>query len=282
MKTIWFSHRLMGAAMVMAALAVLNVAAKEKEAAATVTKPVSAPAGMNIYMAGDSTMCLYGQRAFPQQGWGQRLPDYCVDGVRVHDMARGGRSSKTFITEGIWDKLVASLQPGDFVIIAFGHNDAPPGKGNTKAYRVFRSTKPAEYRTNFVKYVTDVRAKGAIPILATSIIHSGGWKDGKIRAGAAGIGPYLAVTRELAKELKVELIDLNAYAEQKFNEMGKAEADKLYIHLQPGESPNYPKGREDKCHICDKGAVFYAAAAVKLAKEQKLSIAKLFKDSALP
>lgn len=87
----------------------------------------------------------------------------------------------------------------------------------------------------------------------------------------------MQATREAAKKLKVDLIDLNAYAEEKFTAMGKEKADELYLHLHPGDSPNYPTGRDDKCHLCNKGALFYAQAAVAIAQRQGLSIAKLFK-----
>lgn len=244
-------------------------------------------AAADIWMAGDSTMSPYGGRYFPQQGWGQRLQDFCVEGVKVHDLAVGGRSSKSFIFEGRWDKLLAGIKPGDFVIIAFGHNDAPPKKSNKNPYRVKRSSSPAEFKTNFVKFATEVRAKGATPVFATSIIHSGGIShdaSGKttVRAGAAGIGPYVQATRDLAKELNIGLLDLNAYAEKEFATMGADTARLLYIHLKPGEYPNYPKGREDNCHICDKGAVWYAQAAAYLACSQQLAIAKLFKSTAAP
>ena len=89
---------------------------------------VTGAARADIYMAGDSTMCNYPSRAYPQQGWGQALALYMKDPSILHNWAIGGRSVRSFKNEGRWEKIVAALKPGDYVIIAFGHNDANKSK----------------------------------------------------------------------------------------------------------------------------------------------------------
>ena len=86
-------------------------------------------ASADIYMAGDSTMCNYNPaKQYPQQGWGQALALFMKDPSRLHNKAVGGRSAKSFMAEGRWQSIVDALKPGDWVIIAFGHNDADKAK----------------------------------------------------------------------------------------------------------------------------------------------------------
>src|SRR5439155_4156147 len=74
-----------------------------------------------VYIIGDSTV---NNGTKGQQGWGTPLAGlFDKTQIKVENRARGGRSSRTFFTEGLWDKIVAELQPGDFVLMQFGHND---------------------------------------------------------------------------------------------------------------------------------------------------------------
>ena len=99
-----------------------------------------------------------------------------------------------------------------------------------------------------------------------------------MRGSAAGIGPYVAATRELGAELGVEVLDLNAYACKAFEQMGADDAFKLYMRIQPGEYAAHPQGKNDGCHTRDTGADFFARAALEMCFERKLPMAKLFKD----
>ena len=92
------------------------------------------PRVAKLFVAGDSTASVYQPNAKNQQGWAAVLqPYFDPKKLEVVDLARGGRSSRTFITEGHWDRLLGQVGAGDFVIIQFGHNDAgalnlePPG-----------------------------------------------------------------------------------------------------------------------------------------------------------
>ena len=232
-------------------------------------------ASADIYMAGDSTMCNYNPaKQYPQQGWGQALALFMKDPSRLHNKAVGGRSAKSFKAEGRWQSIVDALKPGDWVIIAFGHNDANKAKKE-------RYSSPDDYKALMRAFAEDVRGKGASPVFATSIPHSGGFseKDGvmNVRGSAAGIGPYVAKTRELSAEMGVPLLDLNKFAVEKLPKLGLEKSYALYMRIKPGEYKCLPGGMKDGCHTRDTGAYFYARAAVQMAREQKLGLCELFK-----
>lgn len=239
---------------------------------------MAAVAQADLYLAGDSTMCNYADRQYPQQGWGQALARYMKNSDALHNWAIGGRSAKSYKAEGRWQKIVEALKPGDFVIVAFGHNDANRRK-------VERYSTPADYKTLMRGFAADVREKKATIVFATSIPHSGGISkaaDGTthVRGSAAGIGPYVQATRELGDELKVEVLDLNAHACTEFAKMGAEAAYKLYMRIAPGEYANHPNGKGDGCHTRDTGANFFARAAVQMCFDRKLPLAALFKNPA--
>ena len=98
-----------------------------------------------------------------------------------------------------------------------------------------------------------------------------------VRGGAAGIGPYVAKTRELSAEMGVPLLDLNKFAVEKLPKLGLEKSYALYMRIKPGEYKRLPGGMKDGCHTRDTGAYFYARAAVQMAREQKLGLCELFK-----
>ena len=130
--------------------------------------------------------------------------------------------------------MLDDIKPGDYAIIALGHNDATKSKPQ-------RYCNKEDYTKNMTLFIDGIREKGATPILATSIIHIGGVSedgDGKVsvRADAASLGPYLAATRELAAAKDVPLLDINAAAKDAFLKMTKKEIESHYMVLGPAES----------------------------------------------
>ena len=229
-----------------------------------------------IWMAGDSTMCNYRDNQYPQQGWGQALGVLMKNPGDLHNYAVGGRSAKSFKNEGRWQKIVDALQKDDFVIIAFGHNDANKAKKE-------RYSSPSNYTVLMRGFAEDVLAKGATPIFATSIPHAGGVTTNRlgevsVRGSAAGIGPYVASTVALAEELHINCINLNRIACETWPKWRYEDVLKLYMRIEPGEYDRLPKGSSDKCHTRDTGAYFFASAFVREAIDRKLPIAKYFKD----
>lgn len=240
--------------------------------AAVFASVVFALAAADIHMAGDSTMMNYRGNVAPQQGWGQRMQELVKDGVTVKNRAIGARSTKSFKAEKRWEGLLREVKKGDFVIIQFGHNDGTKDKPE-------RYTDPrTEYKENMKGFVEDVRKAGGIPVIATSIPFGIYLENGSLKP-AGFLDPYLKSAREVAAETKCDLVDLYTYADKELNAAGEKKGTRLYLVLNPGDYPNYPEGKSDRCHICFRGALFYAKAFALLAKQNKLPIAELFKES---
>ncbi len=236
----------------------------------------------HLYMAGDSIMTEYKSDMFPQYGWGQALKAFMKDPSRLHNFARSGWSARRFRESGRWENCIASkLKPGDWAIVSFGHNDK--NKRRNKLPKNDYSTLE-EYKAFLAGFAADAWAKGANVAFATSIVHSDGFGETngamRVDGGATGLGPYVAAMRETAAELGVPLLDLNGYAEENLPKMGMKDAKSLYMVVKPGEYANYPDGKNDPAHIRDKGAYFYARAAVEMARAQGISLADLWKDPA--
>lgn len=223
----------------------------------------------DLYLAGDSTMCDYSKNRAPLTGWGTALKALVKPGVQVTNLAMGGRSSKSFLTENRWDKILDKAKPGDFVIIQFGHNDAHVGPKNT-----YRHTSADETYKHYLKiYIAEARANGLIPVLCTQTAICKFETDGAVREHGS---TYIRACRDVARETGCDFVDLNLIAREKLAAMGPDAGRKLYMFLAPEEFPAYPKGREDSCHLRDAGAEFYAREFVTQAREKKLKIAGLF------
>lgn len=224
-----------------------------------------------VHMIGDSTMANKANpETNPEFGWGQVLHTF-FDGnqVSVRNYALNGRSSKSFMDEGHWDKVVAALQPGDYVFIQFGHNDQ-------KVKSPDRYTNPyTGYRANLIRYVQEARSKGATPVLFTSIVRRNFNEHGTL---IDTHGAYPLVVRDVARDLKVPFVDMQWKSEQLVTSLGVEESKSLYLWLKPGESERFPDGREDNTHFCRKGALAMAALAIEGLKENKLPLVKALKQ----
>ena len=223
---------------------------------------------VTIFLAGDSTMAPKLPERRPETGWGEMLESHFQEGkVKVDNRALNGRSTKSFIAEGKWTELMALVKEGDFVFIQFGHNDQSRDKGE-------RYTPPGDFLKNLTKFVADVRAKGANPVLMTPVMRRRFDKDGKFYDTH---GDYPGYTRSVAQEHKVPLIDMQQKSEAVIIKYGVEESKKLFLQLKPGENANYPNGVEDNTHFSPLGAEEMAKLAVKGIIENKLAIRKLLK-----
>jgi lysophospholipase L1-like esterase len=207
-----------------------------------------------LVIAGDSTADKGNDAA--HRGWAAPLIDYFdTSKINVVNRARGGRSFRTFVYEGLWDQLLSNLKPGDIVMIQFGHNDGGdihdpkskdrpdlPGLGEETA-EVTRADGKSETVHTFGwytrKFVKDVRAKGATPILMTTTPYSR-WKNGKIDRTLSTVNRW---TREVAAAEKVPVIDhtdaiddiLDTLGEEKVKEFHPAD----FLHTStPGAIVN--------------------------------------------
>ena len=226
---------------------------------------------ITVYLAGDSTMAAKQPDKRPETGWGEALQQYFnADKVRVENHAMNGRSTRTFISENRWQALIDKLKQGDYVFIQFGHNDE--AKEKTERY-----TPPEDYRKNLIKFISEVRAKHANPVLLTPVMRRRFNKDGAFQDSH---GQYPDIVRAVAADQRVPLIDLHRRSEKVIKQHGVDGSKKLFLQLAPDENANYPKGIEDNTHFSPLGARLMAEQAVEGIREAKLGLAKYLKKSA--
>ncbi len=219
-----------------------------------------------IWLVGDSTVSTYKMDRYPQTGWGQVLQQYCKPGVKVCNYAVGGRSSKSFISEKRWEKVLHEMKKGDFLFVQFGHNDQKKDKA--------RHTNPATTYQEYLKqYISEAREKGINVILVTSVVRRV-FREGKM---INSLGKYPDAMKHVAAETQTPLIDLNVMSFHKFSEMGSKETKKVFLHVPVGKFPAFPKGCKDNSHFCKNGAVLIAGWVVNNAKKQNLKVAELFR-----
>jgi lysophospholipase L1-like esterase len=214
-----------------------------------------APRPVTLFMVGDSTMADKPLvPALPERGWGQLLPIYFNDSVRIDNHARNGRSSKSFIAEGRWSQVLAKLQPGDYVIIQFGHNDEKTNNGA-------RVTEPfGSFKENLERYVRETREKQATPILATPIARRRFDKDGKFFDTH---GDYPAAVRKVAAEQKAPLLELHAKTCELLEKLGPDRSRELFNYIAAGEYAAHPKPLTDDAHLNALGATRVCDLAVE-------------------
>ena len=221
---------------------------------------------ITIYTIGDSTMANKPtENGNPERGWGQMLPLFFNDNITVDNRAVNGRSTKSFINEKRWDTIYKVLKPGDYVFIQFGHNDQKE-KDST------RYTNPhTAYRHNLIRFVNEARAKGAIPVLFSSIVRRNFNEKGVL---ISTHGDYPLETRLVAQEYKVPFIDMEYYTELLEQSYGPEKSKNLHLHFKAGEIPFYKDDKADDTHLSIKGATEIAKIAVEELKKNKLSIVK--------
>lgn len=212
-------------------------------------------AAAQLHLAGDSTLATKErQTPNPEYGWGEMLPRYFGRALTIVNHATNGRSTKSFIDEGRWQKLVDALQPGDWAIVQFGHNDEKPDAA--------RHTEPrGEFAANLRRMIADVRAKGATPILATSAARRKWSADGTHLVDTHG--DYIAAAREVAQQEKAPLLELNALTAALEEAHGLEGSKRLHLWIAPGVYARQPKGWQDDTHYSAYGADRVAALAVQ-------------------
>ncbi|MEO6245496.1 MAG: rhamnogalacturonan acetylesterase [Opitutaceae bacterium] len=229
------------------------------------TRAALNPALPTIFVAGDSTAAR--GRGAPQQGWAVPFADYFdLAKVNVANRARGGRSSRTFITEGLWDQLLADLKAGDIVLIQFGHNDASPVNEDEsvapKARRARGSIPSLGEETKEVeniitqkqevvhtfgwylrKMIADTQARGATPIVLSLTLRNV-WTDGKIER----TNRFSRLSAETARTTGVAFFDLSTAVADQFEKLGEVKTKTFY--------------EQDHTHFNAAGADLHAATVV--------------------
>jgi DNA sulfur modification protein DndE len=228
------------------------------------------PDGPVVYLIGDSTMAATSKDgANPGRGWGQLLPEYFKDSVRISNRAKGGRSSLSFREEGLWSPVLEALKPGDWVILQFGHNDQKKDKPLAYADPV------TAFPELIGKFLDEAREKGAHPILLTPIYRRYFSEEGRLRSTA---GAYPEAARKVAKERGVPLVDLHASSGRLIEQYGVEGSKVLFLHFPPGENAFFPAGKADNSHLSETGARLIAGLFAQALREQQISLGKYLKE----
>jgi lysophospholipase L1-like esterase len=189
----------------------------------------------SLFLVGDSTVRNgRGDGANGEWGWGDYLGEH-VDTTRLNVVNRavGGTGARTFITIGHWERTLALVRPGDVVMIQFGHNDngergALSGIDSRTDSRVNDQTKDAETVATFGaylrRYIADVRARGATPILCT-LVPRNVWQEGRIARPADSHAEW---ARAVARSEAVPLVDLHELIAQRYDALGSAAVAPLF------------------------------------------------------
>jgi len=226
-----------------------------------------------LFLIGDSTMSdKKDPEVNPEHGWGQMLPQLMTSEITIENYAVNGRSSRSFIAEGLWEEVKNKLQPGDFVFIQFGHNDQKV-KDSSRYTNAF-----TQYRANLERFVKETREKGGIPILMSSIVRRNFNEEGVL---VDTHGEYPLVTRMVAEFLEVAFIDMQLLTEQLEIAYGPEDSKKLHLHLEPGEDSYEPEGRHDDTHLSEKGATMVASLALQEIAKKNLELKKYIKPNVL-
>ena len=215
-----------------------------------------------IFLIGDSTMANKPLVDNPEHGWGQVLSFFFKENVRIYNHAVNGRSTKSFIAEKRWAAVVDQLQPGDYVFIQFGHNDAK--KEDTTRYAAPHS----DYKNNLVKFVREAREKKSIPVLLTPVTRRDFDSTGKY---VGTHGEYPDVMKEVAREENVPLIDMFEKSRKMVAALGDEKSKPLYLNGVTHEFRNWNRKR-DNTHFTRYGALQIASLAVEGIKELPLPL----------
>lgn len=211
---------------------------------------VIAYAQPTIYLVGDSTMSNKKNiDTNPERGWGQSLPQFFAESIIIENHAVNGRSSKSFIDEGRWEKVKEKINPGDYVFIQFGHNDS-------KAYDAKRYVNPLTgYRANLECFVKESRNLQATPVLMTPVARRN-FNEHGVLVDTHGLYPL--VVHQVSEKLNVDLIDLQRFSEEFIMKLGVEESKKIFLHFEKEEHPFFPDGKTDNTHFSEFGATFIA------------------------
>lgn len=234
---------------------------------------------ITVFMIGDSTMANKPLKDENQErGWGQMLPMMLQGKIKVDNHAVNGRSSRSFINEGRWDKVIEKIRPGDYLVIEFGHNDEKPGEK--------RHTDPGStFDDNLRMFAQKALEKGATPILMNSIVRrnfpanvtekaedrddnppsaTGPTKnkvEGDILVDTHGA--YLISSRNVAEELGVPFVDLNALTHNLVQSLGREKSKELFMWIPANTYKFCPDGKIDNTHLNIYGGKVVAAIAAK-------------------
>lgn len=230
-----------------------------------------------VYGIGDSTMANYdvaalskrqGGENYPLRGWGMYFGDHFKKRIDFQNKAISGRSSKSFLGEGHWAKILDKLKKDDYVLIQFGHNDQ-------KQNDSLRYTDPRiEFEQSLLRYIRETREKGAHPLLATSIARRNFDDAGKLTDTHAA---YTLTVLRVARDTGVPVLDLNRKTMELMDGMGLEGSKSIFLHIPPGKFDKLPEGLKDNTHLNEHGGETVAAIAAAELKNSKSKLRRYLK-----
>jgi lysophospholipase L1-like esterase len=200
--------------------------------------------------------------------------DFFDSTVTIMNRARGGRSTRTFISEGRWKNVVDSLEENDYVLMQFGHND----EAKEPQYRD-RYTPVPDYKANLVRFINETRTKKAIPVLITPVTRMAFDSLGNIKETHK---EYSAAVWEVGRAHKTPVIDLDAKSRELLQEFGPKWSKVLYMQLDSMQHPHYPSGLRDNTHFNEYGARRMAELVLTEVRKLKLDLKDRIKQKATP
>jgi lysophospholipase L1-like esterase len=226
---------------------------------------------MRVFIAGDSTAAYKARDKRPETGWGEKIPEFFDPSIDFRNFALNGRSTKSFIDEGHLMLIEAQIRAGDWLIVQFGHNDEKDDPAR-------HSDPDTTFRDNLAQFVRVAREAGAHPLILSSIARRNFTADGPVTNSH---GVYPEAMRDFAAGAGVPYIDINLLTIGTMNRLGPNETKKVYLHLAPGEHPNYPEGVQDNTHLQDAGARLVASLIAESIAETARSAPALSPEAAL-
>jgi lysophospholipase L1-like esterase len=211
-----------------------------------------------IFWAGDSTVAYNDISSYPQTGIGQVMDLYLHENVEIHNFAKNGRSTKSFIEEGLLKDIDKLIEKGDFLFIQFGHNDQKEEED--------RRTEPFSTYQEYIKQYIEIAIKhGAFPVLITPVYRRIFEKSGHIRDEVHL--DYPKAMLEIGERLNVPTIDLCRKSKKLLEKTGDSNSKKWFMHLQKDTFENYSNGLQDDTHMRYEGAVKIAGLVAQGLKE---------------
>ncbi len=218
-----------------------------------------------IFLAGNST--VVDQAREPWAAWGQMIPRFFAAGkVAVANYAESGEALNSFMSAKRLEKILSVMKPGDYLFIEFGHNDM---KQKGEGIGPFTS-----YKKRLQQYISEVRKKGGIPVLVTSMHRRSFDSTGHI---INTLQEYPDAVRLTAKEENAAIIDLNEMSKVLYEAWGPTRSIKAFVHFPANTFPGQTTKLEDNTHFNPYGAYQLANCIVKSIKEQNLPLVKLLR-----
>lgn len=219
---------------------------------------------VTLHLVGDSTMSDKPELAYPERGWGQLLPAFMLPQLNIVNHAANGRSTRRFISEGRWQLLLSDLRAGDYVLIQFGHNDQKQDDPLRFA------AADGDYQVFLHRFVRDIKARSATPMLASSICRRNFSAEGKLQRDLAD---YALAAAKVAAAEQIAFFDLQQRSCDFIEQQGPTNSQPYFIQVPAGLYAKFPEGKIDNTHLTLQGASKIAQFFVRDLKVQQHPLA---------